>query len=631
MQKEKLFKTKDDLIKGLRKKQKKDGSWRFCFEGSLMTNAYMIILLRSLNIQSEETLIKQLVHDICKRQENNGAWKLYYDERFGNLSYTIECYFALLYSGYLPSNSDVLQRAKTFILNNGGLQKAEWLTKAMLACTGQISWPTIIKLIPIEIMLLPSRSPISIFDIVGYARAHWVPIIICSNKRFKNVDSHCLSLEYLNINREEDQSLVDERSMKLISNIKSEAMKLAQIPERIREESFQKGEAYMLERIESNGTLYSYFSSTFFMIYSLLALGYNKDHSIILNAIEGMKSFLFQENELFYIENSPSTVWDTALITSALHLAGVDNSDPMILSSTDYICNHQHTTFGDWAINCPDTPPGGWGFSPINTLVPDVDDTTAALRGIAPLTSTKAIPSIFWDKGINWVLSMQNKDGGWPAFEKNVTNKWLSFIPYRYEDRVLFDPSTADLTGRTLHFLGEYTNIDLHSLPIKKGINWLTNHQLQDGSWYGRWGICYIYGTWAALTGLLACGVNRSNPSIKRAINWLISIQNNNGGWGESCSSDMKKKYTPLYASTPSQTAWALDALICYYDKPTKEIENGMQFLVSSLEKTNWTMEYPTGGGLPGGFYIHYHSYNYIWPLVTISNYERKYIKNPSE
>ncbi|MGG7618367.1 squalene--hopene cyclase [Bacillus coreaensis] len=626
MRNEKVKKTKDQLIESLRGKQRRDGSWKFCFEGSLMTNAYMIILLRSLNIQSEEMLIKRLVHEICKKQENNGAWKLYYDERFGNLSNTIECYFALLYSGYLPRDSDVLQRAKSFIINNGGIQKSEWLTKSMLAITGQIPWPTIIKLIPIEIMLLPTWSPISLFEIVGYARAHWVPIIICSNKNYKNVHPQRPSLEDLNLGRGDDQSQVDDRSMKLISKIKSEAIKLAEIPEQIHEESFHKGETYMLERIESNGTLYSYFSATFFMIYSLLALGYKKDHHIIKNAIEGMKSFLFEEKDLYYIENSPSTVWDTALISNALHIAGVKDSDPMIARSTQYLLNHQHTTFGDWMINCPDTPPGGWGFSPINTMIPDIDDTTAALRALTPSTIAKQIPSTAWEKGVNWVISMQNNDGGWAAFEKNTTNKWLSFIPFRYEDRVLFDPSTADLTGRTLHFLGEYTNIERKSATINKGINWLKKHQLEDGSWYGRWGICYIYGTWAAVTGLLACGVSRSDPTIKRAVNWLVSIQNNNGGWGESCSSDMKKKYTPLYASTPSQTAWALDALIYYYEKPTKEIENGMEFLLSSLEKSNWTIEYPTGAGLPGGFYIHYHSYNYIWPLVTISNYQRKYL-----
>jgi sporulenol synthase len=626
MRNEDLSKAKNGLIQSLRDRQKKDGSWRFCFEGSMMTNAYMIILLRSLNIQSEEKLIKHLVHEICQKQENNGSWKLYYDERFGNLSNTIECYFALLYSGYLSKDSDILLRARSFIIQNGGLQKAEWLTKAMLACTGQMTWPTIIKLIPIEIMLLPSWSPLSIFNIVGYARAHWVPIIICSNKKFHHSDPRCPSLEDLNIIREVDPQL-DERSMDLISFIKSKALKLAEIPERIREESFQKGEAYILERLESNGTLYSYFSSTFFMIYSLLALGYKRNHLVIHRAIEGLKSFLFEDKGLFYIENSPSTIWDTALISHSLHLAGVKQTDPMMVSSTKYLLDHQHTIAGDWIIHCPETPPGGWGFSPINTIIPDIDDTTAALRAIAPSTITKEIPLDPWNKGVNWVLSMQNNDGGWSAFERNVTNKWLSLIPLRYEDRVLFDPSTADLTGRTLHFLGEYTNLDVSSQPVREGIKWLKENQQDDGSWYGRWGICYIYGTWAAITGLLACGVHPSDPSIKQALNWLKSIQNKDGGWGESCSGDIKMKYIPLYASTPSQTAWALDALIYSHDEPTIEIEAGMNFLVSSLQKNNWTIKYPTGAGLPGGFYINYHSYNYIWPLATISHYERKFLK----
>ena len=220
---------------------------------------------------------------------------------------------------------------------------------------------------------------------------------------------------------------------------------------------------------------------------------------------------------------------------------------------------------------------------------------------------------------------MQNDDGGWSAFEKNTDNYLLSFIPFKYEDRVLFDPSTADLTGRTLYFLGEYTTIPQESEIFQKAKEWFERNQEENGSWYGRWGNCYIYGTWAAITGLKAIGVSSDDFIIKRAVKWLLSIQNKNGGWGESCASDIKKRYIPLHESTPSQTAWALDALISVSETSTSKIKLGIDALLNLLEADDWRSTYPTGAGIPGGYYIHYYSYKYIWPLQALSHYKNKY------
>ncbi|MDZ5473922.1 squalene--hopene cyclase [Bacillus sp. 31A1R] len=613
------------LIQTLEKLQDEDGAWRFCFEGSSMTDAYMIILLRSLKIDDEETLIKTLVERILSRQDRTGAWKQYYDEKSGDLSSTVENYFALLYSGYVSESDENMILAKYFILRNGGIYKVEWLTKAMLALTGQIPWPTIIKLIPIEMMLLPPWSPINMYSIVGYARAHWVPIIISSNKNFSIQNEFTPNLSHLISERATDDERLIAETKVIFEKVKEEAKKFVQLPHLMRSESFKRSEKYMLDRIEGNGTLFSYYSSSFFMIYSLLALGYSRNHPVIVDAIKGIKTFLCKIDEQFHIQNSPSTVWDTALITNSLQKAGLSRKHSIINKSVHYLVSRQQTRYGDWVAKNRDAVPGGWGFSHINTLIPDIDDTTAALRSISPFVGYEEKSTLSWEKGVEWLLSMQNQDGGWPAFEKNTENKWFSFVPFRYEDRVLFDPSTADLTGRTLHFLGEFTNLPSYNKQIRRGIKWLKNNQEENGSWYGRWGICYIYGTWAALTGLKACDVSSTDPIIQKAANWLLSIQNSDGGWGESCSSDMKLKYVPLYASTPSQTAWALDALIAVHEKPTPEIQKGIRFLMTSLYKNNWTVEYPTGAGLPGGFYVRYHSYNYIWPLLTLSNYLDKY------
>ncbi|KMJ57673.1 squalene-hopene cyclase [Bacillus sp. LL01] len=618
----------NSLTSELLRKQAKDGSWKFCFEGSIMTDAYMIILIRVLEIKDEEDLVRRLVNRIKTKQSPNGAWKLYEDEKDGNLSATVEGYFALLYSGYTERKERNMRKAENFINQHGGLSSCDWLTRMMLALNGQIEWPGIVKSIPIEIMLVPKWAPINIYHLVGYARAHWVPIIISSNLNASLVTAQTPKLSHLQTRESgsEDYRLLEE--MKLLSHYVNSAMKkLAASPELLRKRAFTKAENYISERIEENGTLYSYFSASFFMIFAFLALGYDKNHPKIKNAFRGMKSYICSthSDDKFFVQNSPSTVWDTALLTGALVQAGVLVHHEAMMSAGEYLLSRQHHKYGDWALKNPDAPPGGWGFSDINTLVPDVDDTTAALRVITLLAHSDERYKSAWNKGVEWLLSMQNDDGGWSAFEKNTDNYLLSFVPFRYEDRVFFDPSTADLTGRTLYFLGEYTTIPQDSEKILEAVKWLNYHQEKDGSWYGRWGNCYIYGTWAAVTGLKAVGVPSTDSTITRAVEWLLSIQNEDGGWGESCFSDVRNKYVPLHHSTPSQTAWALDALISVSESPTPQIEKGIRTLLDLMETNDWRTDYPTGGAIPGGYYIHYHSYKYIWPLQALGHYRNKF------
>ncbi|TYS54415.1 squalene--hopene cyclase [Sutcliffiella horikoshii] len=615
-----------EMISTLLSKQSDNGAWNFCFEGSIMTDAYMIILIRTLEITDEEVLVKDLVERIKSRQSPNGAWKVYPDEDKGNLSATIEGYFSLLYSGYVGEEASYMRKTERFIRDNGGLAKSDWLTKMMLALTGQIKWPSIIKNIPIEIMLLPRWSPITIYQLVGYARAHWIPILICSNLNKLFVAPQTPNISHLQerlMDSENDRILEEMQNLQLY--FKHALKKLSKSPEILKKEAFIKAENYIIERIEENGTIYSYFSASFFMVFAFLALGYDANHPLIRNAFRGMKSYLCRNAEQPFIQNSPSTVWDTALLTAALQQAGVSYRHSSIMTANNYLLSRQHQKYGDWAVNNPDVIPGGWGFSDINTFVPDIDDTTAALRAITPLTQTNILYKEAWNKGVEWILSMQNDDGGWSAFEKNMDNYLLSLIPFKYEDRVLFDPSTADLTGRTLYFLGEYTTIPLESEIFQTAKEWFERNQEANGSWYGRWGNCYIYGTWAAITGLKAIGVSNDDPIISRAVKWLLSVQNEDGGWGESCASDIKKRYIPLPHSTPSQTAWALDALISASDNPTSKIEVGIHALLNILEANDGRSNYPTGAGIPGGYYIHYHSYKYIWPLQAFSHYKNKY------
>jgi sporulenol synthase len=614
-----------NLIEQLRTMQSNDGSWRFCFESGPMTDAYTIILLRSLENNQEEWLIEQLAKRLLHKQERNGAWKLFHDEKEGNLSATVEAYFALLYSGYVNKLSENMKQAKIFIIKHGGLTNTSNFTKIMLALTGQIPWPKHLQF-PIEFILLPRTSPINFYDLVGYARVHFAAILISSNLNFKLKTSRTPNLSDLVLELFPNDIEFDSEEARFIaSNIKEEITKLLDLPMQLRKSALKKAERFMLERIEPDGLLFSYVSSTIFMIFSLLALGYSKNHPLITKAVIGIKNQVCLTTNFFHVENSPSTIWDTALLTYVLQKAGVSESDEIIKQSTEYLLLRQHFIYGDWTFNNPKTLPGGWGFSDINTFIPDVDDTTASLRALKQTVLEHPQHRNSWFRGIDWVLSMQNNDGGWAAFEKNTDKKILKFFPFDASGHVLIDPSTTDLTGRTLEYLGNYAKLLLPHPQLEKASKWLLTNQEKDGSWYGRWGICYIYGTWAAITGMKAIGIDSSHPSIKRGVNWLISIQNEDGGWGESCSSDILNKYVPLEASTPSQTAWALDALIAAHDQPTEAIQKGITYLIEHLHQNHWTTEYPTGAGLPGGFYIHYHSYKYIWPLLSLSNYRNKF------
>ncbi|PIC63502.1 hypothetical protein CSV79_11525 [Sporosarcina sp. P13] len=380
----------------------------------------------------------------------------------------------------------------------------------------------------------------------------------------------------------------------------------------------------MLDRIEPDGTFYSYFSSTFFMIFALLSLDYSNRDPIILQAVSGLKGMKCTILGHTHIQFTTAAVWNTSLISYALQNAGVPSTDPVIQQANQYLLTRQQSKYGDWAIHNPGVLPGGWGFSAINTMNPDIDDTTASLRAISRLALTDPDYHQAWSKGIHWTMSMQNQDGGWPAFEKNVTNELLTLLPIEGGKFLLTDPSTADLTGRTLEFLGSYTDLPNNHGLMKRGTNWLIHHQEKDGSWYGRWGICYIYGTWAAITGLMASGVHSKEQPIQKAVNWLHEIQNPDGGWGESCKSDHAAKYIPLGSSNITQTAWALDALIAVADKSTSEIEAGISYLLDSYDKNDWTTSYPVGQGMGGELYFHYHSYRMIFPLLALARYKLK-------
>ncbi|MED4463071.1 squalene--hopene cyclase [Metabacillus fastidiosus] len=606
------------LVHILIEKQDRDGTWSYPFETGIMTDCYMIILLRTLEINDED-LIFSLAERIMNKQSKNGAWKLFFDGK-GDLSLTVGAYYAILYSGYKTKNDPDMLLAKQFIINNGGLKETSMFIKMMLALTGQYKWPRSF-LAPIEVILLPN-----FFDFSIYARANMTPIFVAAHYKFSRKTKRSPDLSDLSILRDEgdwERELKEWRSF--LSIIQEGINRLIGYPKELRRQALSRAEQYILQRIEPDGTFYSYFSSTFFMIFALLARGYSNEHPIITHAVAGLKTFKTKINDETHIQYTTATVWNTALISYSLQEAGVSSLSSAIQKANRYLLSRQQHLYGDWAIHNRNVLPGGWGFSNINTINPDIDDTTASLRAVRSLVLNNNTYHQAWDRAVYWIISMQNDDGGWAAFEKNIDKSYLAWLPVEGGGKMLLDPSTADLTGRTLEFFGNFTKLNHHHPFIKHGIKWLIEHQEKDGSWYGRWGICYIYGTWAAVTGLVAVGTERKHSAIQKAVQWLLTIQNEDGGWGESCKSDVNKKYTPLANSTRTHTAWALDTLIAAEKEETPSIRRGIEFLLKTWKQNDWTTSYPKGQGLPGGFYIHYESYEYLFPLLALSHYKKKF------
>jgi len=605
-------------MKRLSHKQSAQGSWYFNFEGPILTDCFLIMTLRALEMGEEETISK-LLERIVSLQNENGSWSIYSDEKGGNLSITIQAYAAMLISGKYSRNDSQMKMAEVFILENGGVTKAHFMTKMMLAVNGLYAYPTYFYF-PMTYYLLPPFIPLSMYNCSNYARMHLTPMIIAMNKKYAvahNVDASFFTQQPHESWFREDR---DYWTNYFIEEIKT----IALTPLHLHKAGYKRAEKFMLDRIEANGTLYSYASATFYMIYALLALGYEKNHLIFKNAISGILNYATETKSGLHIQNSPSTVWDTALLSYALQEAGMPTNHQTIIKANQYLLNKQHVLRGDWSVNAPEANVGGWGFSDSNHFVPDNDDTSAALRALSRQRKTKDNVRNAWRKGSSYLLAMQNRDGGWGAFEKNAYQPILAYLPIDNAKDSLIDDSTADLTGRVLELLGNFAHYRLEDAPIKKAADWLIQQQRADGSWYGKWGVCYIYGTWAAVTGLRAVGVKKNHPAIKKAVEWLQAVQREDGGWGESCASAERERFIPLHLSTASQTAWALDALLTVQSPEEEVVQNAVRFLTSDAVNHEEAVYYPTGLGLPGGFYIYYESYNEIFPLLALGHYMKK-------
>ncbi len=599
---------------GILAHQAVDGRFVYCCEVAPISDAIMVIFLNLIG-KASDPLIPELCHLLIHKQKPDGSFTVYPNQK-ENVSATTLVYFALLLSGVQKSSSPML-KARSYILRHGGITQCSWFAKVFLAVAGQISWRSLPNL-PMEIMMRHSLSPVSLWDITSPMRVHVPSMLLLSHLNFSYRIPDSVSLKDL---------VLDEKWHK----------GQVQMPN---QHAIQECRKFLIERMEPNGTIAGYLSATVLAVFALHAIGYSYSHRVIQQSIVGLKTMVCRLHSFVHQQFFTSTIWDTALSMHALHAASLPSLSRPLMRGASYLVSRQHWRMSDWRHHTPSGKPGGWGFSDINTWYPDVDDTAVVLEALGPFSH---IYRTEWRKGLRFLLSMQNSDGGWSAFDRDCDNKLLGFLFGEDIGKLLTDPSTPDITGRVLDTIVKIPGVPQE--PVSRAVNWLLEHQQSDGSWFGRWGICFIYGTCLAVQGLRASGVSRNHAAISKALSWLLGVQNPDGGFGESCASDDERKYISLGKSTPTQTAWALITMLhasgskfgAHKVPPlnqsrgsnsvSKSIERAASYLINTVNLYGgWSETYPTGAGITGEAYIRYHSYPYVWPLMALSLYRDLYL-----
>jgi squalene-hopene/tetraprenyl-beta-curcumene cyclase len=377
-------------------------------------------------------------------------------------------------------------------------------------------------------------------------------------------------------------------------------------------------EKWMLARFEMSSGIGAIFPPMVYALMALRCLGYPDDDPQVVRAMTELQALGIEDADTLRVQPCTSPVWDTAIAMNALAEAGLDAAHPALSSSVDWILSKEVRHQGDWSVKRPGLEPGGWYFEYANEFYPDIDDTAMVLLALKKIRSDDPNGAI--RRGLNWILNMQCKDGGWGSFDVDNNRSFLCSVPFA-DHNAMIDPSTADITARVLEMLAKFGYDDSYS-QVRRAIDFLLLHQEPDGSWFGRWGVNYIYGTWQVLKGLTTIGVDVDHPSVKRGAEWLVAAQHADGGWGETCLTYHFPEQCTIGPSTASQTAWAIMGLLTsgYLDSPA--VRRGIEFLLSTQRPDGtWDEDDWTGTGFPGVFYLKYHLYRHSFPLWALGMY----------
>lgn len=630
--------------------QNLEGYWWAELEANVTLTAEYIMLHRILiaadprnqhsNGKDREAQIQQMARYLLREQRAHGGWELYYGDG-GEISTTIEAYFALKLAGHAPDEVP-MQQARKFILARGGLTKARVFTKLHLALFGAYPWEGLPTLPP-WFMFLPSWFPFNIYTMASWARSSTVPLLVVLDKKpVYDVGVRADELYDTGAQATADTRLKNN-DRTIVGALFLTADRILKALDRAgfvpkRQQGIDAAERWVIERQDTPGDWAGIVPA---MINSLLmfqVLGYSTKHPYFKRGLDALDRFCIEEGTLAdselpqYLRLQPciSPTWDTALGLTGLLDSGIAATDARVQAAGEWLLTKQIFRYGDWAVFNRDGKPAGWAFEFFNDYYPDVDDTAAVIMALLAMKLDDDEYKLEACRAATaWVMSMQCRAGGWAAFDIDNTQDLWNQMPYG-DLKAMIDPPTADLTGRVLEMLGHWQAKHGEKLyddqAVQRAIQFLLSLQEKDGAWWGRWGVNYVYGTYLALVGLRAiapfAGFDMNCAQVKQAANWLCSVQNADGGWGETCASYKQPELRGKGPSTPSQTAWALLGLMAAGDFDSDSVKRGIEYLLRQQNADgSWPEAEFTGTGFPGHFYINYHQYRNQFPLSALGRY----------
>ena len=611
----------EEANKWLSNQQAEDGHWAFELEADATIPAEYIFINHFLGTIDDEVELK-LANYLRSIQEKHGGWPLYYDGDF-NMSASVKAYFALKMVGDDP-DAPHMARARKAILAEGGAAKANVFTRISLALFEQIPWRAV-PVIRIEALLLPKCALFHMDKVSYWSRTVMIPLFILAALKPVGVNPRRVKIDELFVAPAEqntdymvnptghwlgDAFLAVDRLIRPFESL---------IPTWLTKRAIEKALVFMKERLNSEDGLGAIFPAMANTVMAYHALGYGKDHPDYQIARKSIDKLLVFHDDWGYCQPCLSPVWDTGLAAHAVLEAGVEEGDPMLEKTADWLVDRQILDVrGDWVENAPNLRPGGWAFQYWNDHYPDVDDTAVvvmALHRTDPQKYRKAI-----ERGVEWIIGMQSANGGWGAFDVDNDHDILQHIPFA-DHGALLDPPTADVSARCLGMLAQCGYGREYSV-VRRAIDYLKREQEEDGSWFGRWGNNYVYGTWSVLCAFNAIGEDMQAPYIRRAVDWLKSLQQPDGGWGEDCASYWQHRRDEVKTSTPSQTSWAVLALMAAGEIDSVAVKSGIEFLLKApREAGKWQEKYFNAVGFPRVFYLRYHGYSAFFPLWTLARY----------
>jgi len=614
--------------------QRPDGHWIFELEADATIPAEYVLLKHYLGETDERGLEPKIAHYLRRTQRADGGWPLVHDGAF-DMSATTKAYFALKMIGDSP-DAEHMRRARAAVLARGGAANTNVFTRILLALFDIVRWNSV-PVMPVEIMLLPRWFPFHLSKISYWARTVIVPLLVLQALKPKAVNRRRIRIDELflesphSIGRPPKAPHQSWRWFLLFEFIDTILRRIEPLfPAKTRRRAIDQAVAFVRERLNGEDGLGAIFPAMANSVMMFDVLGYPKSDPAAAVARDSIDKLLVIKAEEAYCQPCVSPVWDTALTCHALLEVGTKAAVDRAKRGLDWLKPLQVLdVVGDWATWRPDAPPGGWAFQYANPHYPDLDDTAVVVMAMDRAEGAGGKFDDNIERARRWIAGMQCENGGWGAFDADNNYDYLNNIPFA-DHGALLDPPTADLTGRCLSMLAQLGDKPETSPPIQRALAFLRRDQRPEGSWYGRWGLNYIYGTWSVLCGLNALGIDSAAPEVRRAVDWLLSIQNADGGWGEDATS-YKLDYQghEPAPSTASQTAWALLGLMAGGAVDHPAVARGIAYLTNTQGADGlWAEARYTATGFPRVFYLRYHGYPKFFPLWAMARYRNLKTRN---